>query len=400
MRIFGQWSELVRLVFRKNANQVTLEPAAGTAASDDVTYRLPADAGPATIELTTNTSTQTLTNKTIDADSNTITNIENADIKAGAAIDTTKIAVGSVSNTEFQYLDGVTSGIQGQIDGKQPLDADLTALAGVASDGLLTKTGAGTAVARTLTAGSSKISVTNGDGVAGNPTVDVTEANLTLNNISGVLSISKGGTGINAASAVSLFNQLDPLTTKGDILTNNGTDSIRVGVGTNGQVLKANSAVAAGVEWAAESGLPPVTSMTDALATQLGYKVYEDGTTYNGGNAPTVAYTVGPGSLSSILFSSFRPYQTQSGNWRLAGEFTAQMLTTEVREEVSFTINSVTSSTVQAQPVIATASPGRAPVRCRFLSTGAFQIALASGTTNIYYVAFDVELGAKPNWAY
>ena len=70
------------------------------------------------VEATTNTATQTLTGKTIDADSNTITNIENADIKAGAAIDASKIADGSVSNTEFQYLDGVTSAIQTQINSK------------------------------------------------------------------------------------------------------------------------------------------------------------------------------------------------------------------------------------------------------------------------------------------
>lgn len=66
------------------------------------------------------TSTDTLTNKTIDADGtgNSITNIENADIKAGAAIDASKIADGSVSSTEFQYLDGVTSAIQTQINTK------------------------------------------------------------------------------------------------------------------------------------------------------------------------------------------------------------------------------------------------------------------------------------------
>lgn len=58
----------------------------------------------------------TITNKTIDADANTITNIENADIKAGAAIDATKIANGSISNTEFQYLNGLTGNIQSQID--------------------------------------------------------------------------------------------------------------------------------------------------------------------------------------------------------------------------------------------------------------------------------------------
>lgn len=61
---------------------------------------------------------QTLTNKTIDADSNSISNIDNADIKASAGIDAQKIADGSVSSTEFQHLDGVTSGIQGQIDAK------------------------------------------------------------------------------------------------------------------------------------------------------------------------------------------------------------------------------------------------------------------------------------------
>lgn len=64
---------------------------------------------------------QVLTNKTIDADANTITNIENADIKAGAAIDAAKIHDASVSNTEFGYLSGVTSAIQTQIDAKAEL---------------------------------------------------------------------------------------------------------------------------------------------------------------------------------------------------------------------------------------------------------------------------------------
>ncbi len=62
------------------------------------------------------TDTQTLTNKIINSDGNTITNIVNSDIKALASIDATKIANGSVTNTEFQYLDGVTNNIQTQID--------------------------------------------------------------------------------------------------------------------------------------------------------------------------------------------------------------------------------------------------------------------------------------------
>ena len=77
----------------------------------------------------TPSSTTTFTNKTIDADGtgNNISNIDNADIKAAAGIDATKIADGSVSDTEFQRLDGLTSDIQTQLDLKAALASpDLT----------------------------------------------------------------------------------------------------------------------------------------------------------------------------------------------------------------------------------------------------------------------------------
>ena len=84
----------------------------------------------------TASTTDTLTNKTIDADGtgNSITNIEDANIKAAAAIDAAKIADGSVSNTEFQHLNGVTSAIQTQIDAKG--SGDITAVNTAANSGL------------------------------------------------------------------------------------------------------------------------------------------------------------------------------------------------------------------------------------------------------------------------
>lgn len=74
----------------------------------------------------------------------------------------------------------------------QPLDTDLTALAGLTTTGIVARTGAGTAVTRTLTAGTA-ISVSNGDGVAGNPTITntgVTSATGTANQV-----IVSGATG-------------------------------------------------------------------------------------------------------------------------------------------------------------------------------------------------------------
>lgn len=58
-------------------------------------------------------------------------------LSLSTGIDPTKLANGSVSATEFQYLDGVTSSIQSQIDSKQPLDGDLTSIAALTETGII-----------------------------------------------------------------------------------------------------------------------------------------------------------------------------------------------------------------------------------------------------------------------
>jgi len=83
----------------------------------------------------TETSTDTLTNKSIDSDNNTITNLVNADIKSSAAIAFSKmenlttaralvsdgsgdVSVSDVTSTEIGHLDGVSSNLQTQLDAK------------------------------------------------------------------------------------------------------------------------------------------------------------------------------------------------------------------------------------------------------------------------------------------
>ena len=129
-------------------------------------------------QVATVSHTQTLANKTISALSNTISDLANANIAASAAIDATKIHDGSVDNTEFGYLNGVLSPIQTQLDGKQPLDATLTALAAYNTDGILVQTAPDTFAGREIVAGSLKVTVTNGDGVLGNPSIDLDDAQI------------------------------------------------------------------------------------------------------------------------------------------------------------------------------------------------------------------------------
>jgi len=90
----------------------------------------------------------------------------------------------------------------------QPLDATLTSLAAYNTNGLLVQTAADTFAGRTVTGTASRISITNGNGVSGNPTIDIDSAYVGQSTITTLgtittgtwsattIAANKGGTGL------------------------------------------------------------------------------------------------------------------------------------------------------------------------------------------------------------
>lgn len=197
---------------------ITVSSLSGTGnriVSANATGALSATTGLPSGDLVGTTTTQTLTNKSLDADNNTITNIKNADIKAAAAIDATKIADGTVSNTELQYINSVTSNVQTQLDGKQT-----TITAG---NGLSFST-------NTLNVGGSSTIISNATNLEINSSSTANQVLLSsgtvataatygalplgnVNSVSGTLTVANGGTGVTTL-------------TSGYFLQGNGTGAV------------------------------------------------------------------------------------------------------------------------------------------------------------------------------
>jgi len=164
-------------------------------------------------------------------------------------------------------------------------------------------------------------------------------------------------------------------------------------------------AVGFGIVSGTSSGLLPAsnTSLDDASATRLGLKQYLHGTTYNGGNAPTVTLASGGGTLTSVTRALFVPYQMQDGTWRL--KFNAMLAPSSTsRTSVQFAVFGVAAKNVSYQAIIATTTAA-SQLTTGYVTpgTGTIMIADHNGaavTSTFYSFSGDIELDSKPTWAY
>lgn len=271
---------------------------------------------------------QTLTNKTIDADLNTISNIENADIKSGANISLNKLAslttsralasdgsgvisTSSVTSTELGQLSGILSSAVGISDTQtltnKTIDADSNTITNIENADI--KAGAAIALNKLAATTINRALVSDGSGFVSPSTTTATE----IGYVNGVTSAIQ--TQIDSKQTRSV------LTTKGDIYVATASDTVtRLGVGTNGQVLTADSAEPTGLAWASSSAITPTGTMLDYFGTTspTGYILASGNTIGSAASGATERANADTSALYTLLWDSYSntilPIQDSAGS--------------------------------------------------------------------------------------
>jgi hypothetical protein len=273
-------------------------------------------------------------------------------------------------------------------------------------------------------------------------TYTLPDATTTILTTNAAVTIGQGGTGQTAKTAA--FDALSPTTTKGDLIVSDGTNNVRIPVGTNNYVLTADSAQASGVKWAVgSSGSGTVTSvggtgtvngltLTGTVTTSgnltLGGTLDLSSPPAIGGTSPaagtftTLSLTGTSNQVSSVAVSS-DPAAPSAGNLKtfartIAGGYTApaflnatnavaQLQPAFANKKIGTAFAVVNSSTYTTSGIVAVSSSGNInagvtstnlftrAVRVNYTSTGT-----AGALAYFYQATASFTLGSATTPAY
>lgn len=144
----------------------------------------------------------TIAGVTLESLDSTTTIVDNADPTKKVVFEVSGVATGTTRTLAVPNASGTIALTSDLTSSYQPLDADLTAVAALSASGLVARTGAGTAQVRTITQPAAGITVTNGDGVSGNPTLALANDLLAVEAISGTGFARRTATDTWSASAI------------------------------------------------------------------------------------------------------------------------------------------------------------------------------------------------------
>lgn len=240
-------------------------------------------------------------------------------------------AIGSVSGTEIGYLDGVTSGVQSQLNDKAPTASP---------------TFTGTV---TLPSDVSIGSITSTEiGYIGGVTSSIqTQLDAKL------ASSDASSTYLSLAAAANTYIANSIVDAKGDLIVASDADTVgRFAVGSDGNFLKANSSTATGLEWASIPTINYLDDIGDVTITSAssGQFLKWNGSAWVNDSIPTINTLddVGDVTISSAVANQLLQYNgsawvntsdpTVGGNLTISGNLTVSGTTTTVNSE-TLTIN-------------------------------------------------------------
>jgi len=208
--------------------------------------------------------------------------------------------VTAATEQNIQIAESQVTNLTTDLAGKQPLDATLTALAAYNTNGIMTQTAADTFTGRTITGTTNRLAVTNGDGVSGNPTLDIDSAYVGQSSITTLGTIATGTWSGTTIAANKGGTGQTTNTIHGLLIGNAGSAINAMSAGLSGQIVQSGGASA-----------DPVysTATYPATATSAGTFLRADGT-----NWATSSTTI-PNSLTSggILYASSTTALASSG---------------------------------------------------------------------------------------